>query len=81
MRTLPRYVQQRVSPTGDISYRFNPPQTLVNVGFNREELGDDPKVVRQIARNYNKEIDAYREEQAKVVKLKPSSKVTDLINF
>ena len=82
MRTLPRYVQQRVSPSGDISYRFNPPQTLVNEGIvEREELGDDPKVARQIAREYNRDIDAYREEQAKVVKLKPSSKVTDLINF
>src|SRR6056300_719829 len=82
MRTLPRYVQQRVSPSGDISYRFNPPQALVNEGVvEREELGDDPKVARQIAREYNREIDTYREEQAKVVKLKPSSKVTDLINF
>ena len=82
MRTLPRYVQQRVSPSGDISYRFNPPQTLVNEGVvEREELGDDPKVVRQIAREYNRDIDAYREEQSKVVRLKPSSKVTDLINF
>ena len=82
MRTLPRYVQQRVSPSGDISYRFNPPQALVNEGVvEREELGDDPKVARQIAREYNRDIDAYREEQAKVVKLKPSSKVTDLINF
>ena len=82
MRTLPRYVQQRVSPSGDISYRFNPPQALVNEGVvEREELGDDPKVARQIAREYNRDIDAYREEQSKVVKLKPSSKVTDLINF
>ena len=82
MRTLPRYVQQRVSPSGDISYRFNPPQTLVNEGVvEREELGDDPKVARQIAREYNRDIDAYREEQSKVVKLNPSSKVTDLINF
>ena len=82
MRTLPRYVQQRVSPSGDITYRFNPPQTLVNEGVvEREELGDDPKVARQIAREYNRDIDAYREEQSKVVRLKPSSKVTDLINF
>ena len=61
MRTLPRYVQQRVSPSGDITYRFNPPQTLVNEGVvEREELGDDPKVARQIAREYNRDIDAYR---------------------
>jgi integrase len=82
MRTLPRYVQQRVSPSGDISYRFNPPQKLVNAGVvYREELGNDPKTVRQIARDYNKDIDAYRDVQSKVVSLKESSKVTDLINF
>lgn len=82
MRTLPRYVQQRVSPFGDISYRFNPPQTLVNAGVvERIELGDDPKEVRSTAKRANELIDKYREEQAKVVGLKPSSKVTDLINF
>ena len=62
MRNLPRYVQQRVSPTGDISYRFNPPQTLVNAGVvEREELGDDPKEVRKLAQQLNKQIDDYRE--------------------
>ena len=82
MRTLPRYVQQRVSPTGDISYRFNPPQTLVNAGVvEREELGDDPKTVRKLAREYNKAIDLYRDEQAKVVTIKHGSKVTELINY
>ena len=82
MRNLPRYVQQRVSPSGDISYRFNPPQALVNAGVvEREELGDDPKEVRKLARQLNKQIDDYREEQSKIVGLKPSSRVTDLINF
>jgi integrase len=71
-----------VSPFGDISYRFNPPQTLVNAGVvERIELGDDPKEVRRTAKRVNELIDKYREEQAKVVGLKPSSKVTDLINF
>ena len=82
MRTLPRYVQQRVSPSGDISYRFNAPQTLVDAGVvEREELGSDPKEARKLAKELNKQIDDYREEQAKVVGLKPSSRVTDLINF
>jgi len=82
MRTLPRYVQQRVSPSGDISYRFNPPQKLVNAGVvYREELGNDPKTVRQIARDYNKDIDAYRDVQSKVLDIKSSGRVTDLINF
>ena len=82
MRNLPRFVQQRVSPSGDISYRFNPPQTLVDAGVvDRMELGSDPKEVRRTAKRANDLIDAYREVQAKVVGLKPSSKVTDLINF
>ena len=82
MRTLPRYVQQRVSLSGDISYRFNPPQTLVDAGVvERDELGSDPKGARKLAKELNKKIDDYREEQAKVVGLKPSSRVTDLINF
>ncbi len=82
MRNLPRYVQQRVSPSGDISYRFNPPQTLVDTGVvERDELGSDPVQARKLAKEFNKKIDDYREEQAKVVGLKPSSRVTDLINF
>ena len=82
MPNLPRYVQKRVSPSGDISFRFNPPQSLVNAGVvEREELSADIKVARRIAREYNKDIDAYRDKQAQVVELKPSSKVTDLINF
>jgi len=82
MRNLPRYVQQRVSPSGDVSYRFNPPQSLVDAGVvEREELGSDAKAARKLARELNSNIDTYREEQAKVVGLKPSSKVTDLINY
>ena len=82
MRTLSRYVQQRVSPSGDVSYRFNPPQTLVDAGVvERDELGSDPKEARKLAKEFNKKIDDYREEQARVVGLKPSSRVTDLINF
>ena len=42
MVLLPRYVQQRVSPSGNISYRFNPPQMLVDEGVvERDELGTD----------------------------------------
>ena len=39
MQMLPRYVQLRVSSSGDTSYRFNPPQMLVDEGVvEREEL-------------------------------------------
>ena len=82
MQMLPRYVQQRVSPSGDISFRFNPPQMLVDEGVvEREELGTDTKEVRKQAKELNKQIDEWREERARVVGLKPSSRVTDLINF
>ena len=82
MQMLPRYVQQRVSPSGDISFRFNPPQMLVDEGVvEREELGTDTKEVRKQAKELNKQIDDWREERARVVGLKPSSRVTDLINF
>jgi len=82
MPKLPRYVQERVSPSGDISYRFNPPQNLVDEGVvKREEYGCDLKEVRKIAREHNKAIDTYRAEQAQVVRIKSSSKVTDLINY
>ena len=82
MVALPRFVQKRVSLSGDTSYRFNPPQKLVNAGVvSREELGNDLRVSRQLAKELNKQIDDWREEQAKVVNIKPSGKVTDLINF
>jgi len=82
MPKLPRYVQERVSPTGDISYRFNPPQFLVDEDVVvREECGSDLKQVRQIVKVHNDAIDTYRAELAKVIQLKPSSRVTDLINL
>ena len=82
MPKLPRYVQERVSPSGVISYRFNPPQMLVDEGLvKREEYGSDLKQVRQIVRKHNKAIDEWRQEQLKVGHIKSSSKVTDLINF
>ena len=82
MPNLPRYVQERVSSTGDISYRFNPPQNLVDEGVvKREEYGTDLKQVRKIVRDHNKAIDTWREEQSQVVRIKSSSKVTDLINY
>ena len=82
MKTLPRYVQQRVSPSGGITYRFNPPQSLVDEGVvSRETYGDDIREVRRIVKKHNAAIDAWRHEQSLVVQVKPSSRVTDLINF
>jgi hypothetical protein len=82
MRTLPRYVQEQVSSSGDISYRFNPPQILVDEGVvKRESYGSDLKQVRKIVKQHNDNIDKWREEQLSVIRIKPSSKVTDLINY
>ena len=82
MPKLPRYVQERVSPAGDISYRFNPPQVLVDEDVViREEYGSDLKQVRQIVKVHNAAIDTYREAQAGIMRIKPTSKVTDLINL
>jgi integrase len=82
MPKLPRYVQERVSPHGVISYRFNPPQNLVDEGVvAREEYGTDLKEVRSIVKELNADIDHWREQKALVVQIKPSSKVTDLINY
>ena len=82
MPRLPRYVQEQVSSSGDISYRFNPPQILVDEGVvKRESYGCDLKQVRKIVKQHNDNIDKWREEQLSIIRIKPSSKVTDLINY
>ena len=82
MPRLPRYVQERVSPSGGISYRFNPPQILVDEGVvKRESYGCDLKQVRKIVKQHNDTIDLWREEQLQIAKLYKGSKVTDLINY
>ena len=82
MARLPRYVQERVSSSGDISYRFNPPQILVDEGVvKRETYGTDLKQVRKLVKQHNDNIDLWREEQLQIAKLYKGSKVTDLINY
>ena len=79
MPRLPRYVQERVSPSGGISYRFNPPQILVDEGVvKRESYGADLKQVRKIVKQHNENIDKWREEQLMTVRM---NKATDRINF
>jgi hypothetical protein len=82
MVKLPRYVQQRVSPTGGISYRFNPPQKWVDAGLvQRGEMPSDIRDVRKLAREYNSRIDEYRHVQSQIVKLNNSSTVSDLVEY
>ena len=81
MQMLPRYVQLRVSSSGDTSYRFNPPQMLVDEGVvEREELGTDTKEVLKLAKELNKQIDDWREEQANC-RFKAKRGVTDLMYY
>ena len=82
MVKLPRFVQQRVSPSGDITYRYNPPQKWIDAGLvKREEMPSDIREVRKLARQYNNAIDAHRQEQSKIVRLSGSSTVNDLVEF
>ena len=82
MPKLPRFVQQRVSPSGDISYRYNPPQKWVDLGIvSRCEMPSDIRDVRRLASEYNNIIDDYREEQSRVVTLTTNSTVSDLVDF
>lgn len=82
MAKLPRFVQKRVSPSGGITYRYNPPQKFVNAGVvERVELPSDIREARKVAREYNKRVDEYREEQSKIVKLYKHSTVADLVDF
>ena len=71
----------RVSPSGDISFRFNPPQMLVDEGVVERENWVLIQRGTQTSKELNKQIDDWREERARVVGLKPSSRVTDLITF
>ena len=80
MAKLPRYVQQRVSPSGDISFRFNPPAPLVNADVvKRIELSSDEKEMRKQARQFNRMIDDYRATLPKVRRLYKNSTVADLV--
>ena len=82
MAKLPRYVQQRVSPSGDISFRFNPPAPLVNADVvKRVELSSDEKEMRKQARQFNRMIDDYRATLPKIRRLYKNSTVADLVEF
>jgi len=77
--TLPRYVQAYTNADGDIQYRFNPPQNLIDEGVvPRKNLGTDLRTVRPIASELNKAIDDYRSKFERV--LQKSHTVNDLVN-
>ena len=79
---LPRYVQTVKLVDGQVAYRFNPPQALVDAGVvKREMYGSDVSQVKRIAKQNNDLIDAYREEKAKVLNITKHSKVNDLVRL
>jgi len=82
MTNLPRFVQPRKQPKGVMSYRFNPPQCLVDAGVvSRKEWGSDLKQVKLLAKELNDLVDNYREEQALIFNVKPSSTVANLSQY
>ena len=82
MTNLPRFVQKRKQPKSAASYRFNPPQYLVDAGVvSRKEWGSDLKQVKLLAKELNDKIDKYREEQAQLITIKPSSTVANLSQY
>lgn len=75
--TLPRYVQARRLADGEIHYRFNPPQILIDSGVvSRIELGTDLRKVRPLAKDLNDKIDEYRNK----LKLTPVLQKTHSLN-
>jgi integrase len=79
---LPRYTQSRSNASGVVEYRFNPPQTLVDAGVVKRELyGSDIAQVRVLAKASNMKIDAWRDEQAKIITITGSSTVKQLIDY
>jgi len=82
MTNLPRYVQPRKQPKGVVSYRFNPPQSLVDAGVvSRKEWGSDLKQVKVLAKELNDLVDKHRKEQALIFNVKPSSTVANLSQY
>lgn len=78
--TLPRYVQARTLADGDIHYRFNPPQSLIDSGVvSRTELGVDLRRVRHIAKELNDKIDEHRNKQEQLRGLKSNHNLNRLV--
>jgi len=78
---LPRYTQARKLANGIVHYRFNPPQRLVDTGVvERVELGRNFEEAKAQAKILNKQINAWRKEQAKIVVLTGSSTLSMLMD-
>ena len=79
---LPRYVQSKTLADGQVYYRFNPPQHLVEQHIiSRCELGADLQQAKDEAKKLNKEIDEWCDKFATVKTLKKSAKLSQLIHL
>ncbi len=78
---LPRYVQQRYTPKGEKTFRFNPPSQLIDTGIvSRKELGNSFNEAKQIATDLNKLIDEHRRSKLKEVTVTRSTTLSELCN-
>ena len=80
MKKIPRYTQKRLLASGITSYRFNPPQYLIDRGITqRVELGSDPEEVRSQATVLNKQLDDERRKLTELSEVRQNSTVNDLV--
>jgi len=79
MTKLLRYMQQRHTPKGIKSYRFNPPRQLIDIGVvSRRELGYDLAEAKKTARYLNSLIDDYRKEKLTEITVNRSTTLSQL---
>ena len=79
---LPRYVQQRYTPKGVRTFRFNPPRQLTDTGVvSRRELGNNFNEAKKIADYLNKLVDEYRHSKLTDLSVTRSTKLSELCDI
>ena len=79
---LPRYVQQRYTPKGVRTFRFNPPRQLTDTGIvSRRELGNNFNEAKKIAGDLNKLIDEHRQEKLTELSVTRSTTLSELCDI
>ena len=82
MVKLLRYMQQRHTPKGLKTYRFNPPRSLIEDGVvSRRELGQNYNEAKRIAADLNKLIDEYRHEKLTALSVTRSTTLSELCDI
>ena len=79
---LPRYVQQRYTPKGVRTFRFNPPRQLTDTGIvSRRELGNNFNEAKKIADYLNKLVDEHRQSKLTDLSVTRSTKLSELCDI